>query len=396
MSTSSKLTTLDRFRGCLLGGAVGDALGAPVEFLPLDEIVQTYGPDGPADLVDGAFPAGSLTDDTQMTLFVAEGVIRSLNSWAKHGDVPPIEVFLDAHWRWLTTQGRFPFGVDKEKALGSWLTGVRELNEDRAAGETCITALESGEIGTLENPLNDSKGCGGVMRVAPVGLAWPGDSFLCGCEVAALTHGHPTGWLSSGCMALIIHELVTGVDLEPAVERAMAELENYPDNEETLSALEHALAFEALGLGNADEVECLGGGWIAEQALARRAGSRDCRVLRPHRSGLRVRRSPRDHPLGRLRLHGFHHRPAPRYASRSRGDSRPLAGKAGAPRGDRHRRHRSPRGRRQRGQALRPQTLPTGVNNPTHPAAERLCYRVVAGPKGPAYKGCQETCRRVL
>jgi ADP-ribosylglycohydrolase len=268
MSTSSKLTTLDRFRGCLLGGAVGDALGAPVEFLPLDEIVQTYGPDGPADLVDGAFPAGSLTDDTQMTLFVAEGVIRSLNSWAKHGDVPPIEVFLDAHWRWLTTQGRYPFGVDKEKALSSWLTGVRELNEDRAAGETCITALESGEIGTLENPLNDSKGCGGVMRVAPVGLAWPGDSFLCGCEVAALTHGHPTGWLSSGCMALIIHELVTGVDLEPAVERAMAELENYPDNEETLSALEHALAFEALGLGNADEVECLGGGWIAEQALA--------------------------------------------------------------------------------------------------------------------------------
>ena len=268
MSRSSKPTTLDRFRGCLLGGAVGDALGAPVEFFPLEEIARTYGPYGPADLVDGAFPAGSFTDDTQMTLFVAEGMIRSLNSWAKHGDVPPIEVFLDAHWRWLTTQGRYPFGVDKKKVLGSWLTGVRDLNEERAAGETCIKALESGEIGTLENPLNDSKGCGGVMRVAPVGLAWPGDSFLCGCEVAALTHGHPTGWLSSGCMARIIHELVTGVELEPAVERAMAELENYPDNEETLSALEHALAFEALGLGNAEEVECLGGGWIAEQALA--------------------------------------------------------------------------------------------------------------------------------
>ena len=268
MRASPRPSTLDRFRGCLLGGAVGDALGAPLEFMPLEEIVETYGPDGPADLTNGAFPAGSFTDDTQMTLFVAEGVIRSLNSWAQHGDVPPIEVFLDAHWRWLTTQGRHPRGVGEKKALDSWLSNVRELNEERAPGNTCIESLESGEIGTLENPLNDSKGCGGVMRVAPVGLGWPGDSFLCGCEVAALTHGHPTGWLSSGCMARIIHELVAGVDLEPAVERAMAELDGYPDHEETLSALEHALAFEALGIGNAEEVECLGGGWIAEQALA--------------------------------------------------------------------------------------------------------------------------------
>ena len=96
MITSSKPTPLDRFRGCLLGGAVGDALGAPLEFMPLEEIVQTYGPNGPEDLVGGPFPAGSITDDTQMTLFVAEGVIRSLNSWAKHGDVPQIEVFCHA------------------------------------------------------------------------------------------------------------------------------------------------------------------------------------------------------------------------------------------------------------------------------------------------------------
>ena len=90
MRASPKPSTLDRFRGCLLGGAVGDALGAPLEFMPLEEIVETYGPDGPADLTNGAFPAGSFTDDTQMTLFVAEGVIRSLNSWAQHGDVPHI------------------------------------------------------------------------------------------------------------------------------------------------------------------------------------------------------------------------------------------------------------------------------------------------------------------
>jgi len=106
------------------------------------------------------------------------------------------------------------------------------------------------------------------MRAAPVGLGWPGDPFLCGCEVAALTHGHPTGWLASGCMAFIIAGVLAGRDLESAIELAMSELSNYPDHEETMSALERALAFEALGIGNAEEVECLGDGWVAEEALA--------------------------------------------------------------------------------------------------------------------------------
>ncbi len=65
---------LSRFRGCLLAGAVGDALGAPVEFTPLGEILGEFGPGGPAELEDGPYPAGSVTDDTQMTLFVAEGL----------------------------------------------------------------------------------------------------------------------------------------------------------------------------------------------------------------------------------------------------------------------------------------------------------------------------------
>jgi ADP-ribosylglycohydrolase len=56
-----------RIRGCILGGAVGDALGAPVEFMGLDEIRSRFGPDGPSDFEGGAHPAGSITDDTQRT-----------------------------------------------------------------------------------------------------------------------------------------------------------------------------------------------------------------------------------------------------------------------------------------------------------------------------------------
>jgi ADP-ribosylglycohydrolase len=259
---------LSRFRGCLLAGAVGDALGAPVEFTPLDEIIGEFGPEGPAELEDGAYPAGSFTDDTQMTLFVTEGLIRSLNRRRKKGAAPGIRVMLHAHWRWLRTQGLWPTGDIDPALLQSWLSDVPGLNEGRAPGNTCLGSMQSGELGSLDNPLNDSKGCGGVMRVAPVGLAWPDDPFRFGCEVAALTHGHPTGYLAAGCLARIIHELVAGADLDTAVERAMSELARYPDHEETLHALERAEAFAAMGEGTPDEVEALGAGWVAEEALA--------------------------------------------------------------------------------------------------------------------------------
>jgi len=63
----------DRFRGCLLAGAAGDTLGAPVEFMGLASIRDRFGPGG----IRGLAPAygregGAITDDTQMTLFTAE------------------------------------------------------------------------------------------------------------------------------------------------------------------------------------------------------------------------------------------------------------------------------------------------------------------------------------
>jgi ADP-ribosyl-[dinitrogen reductase] hydrolase len=68
---------LDRIRGCLLGGAVGDALGAPVEFMSTDEIRAAFGPDGIEEFAFAYGRRGAVTDDTQMTLFTAEGLIRA-------------------------------------------------------------------------------------------------------------------------------------------------------------------------------------------------------------------------------------------------------------------------------------------------------------------------------
>lgn len=115
----------------------------------------------------------------------------------------------EAYLRWLKTQGESSghAGFRQEDGEG-WLINVRGLHCRRALGNTCLSALQGKEAGSVEAPLNDSKGCGGVMRVAPVGLlASADDAFDLGCEIAALTHGHPSGYLASGALALLIARL---------------------------------------------------------------------------------------------------------------------------------------------------------------------------------------------
>lgn len=162
-------TTRDRYRGCLLGGAVGDALGAGVEFMSLDEIRGRYGPAGVTGYVPCYGRSGAITDDTQMTLFTAEGLLRA----RQHGDDVPGALW-QAYQRWLATQrDRGSAGAD------GWLIGQEFLHDQRAPGVTCLSALEGGWPGRPARPVNNSKGCGGVMRVAPAGLAG-GDPFTIG------------------------------------------------------------------------------------------------------------------------------------------------------------------------------------------------------------------------
>lgn len=67
---------MDRYEGAMLGVAVGDALGAPLEFMSAEEIRRKHG--GPVrEMIGGGWLSvepGEVTDDTQMTLAVAEGI----------------------------------------------------------------------------------------------------------------------------------------------------------------------------------------------------------------------------------------------------------------------------------------------------------------------------------
>ncbi|NLW16149.1 MAG: ADP-ribosylglycohydrolase family protein, partial [Firmicutes bacterium] len=116
----------DYFRGCLIGGAIGDALGYPVEFMSYSEIQLRYDPQGIQDLELGANGLADISDDTQMTLFTAEGILRAQSRGLMKGiaHIPSVVYF--AYQRWLITQG-YPLYEEYERAYDGWLIKVPEL-----------------------------------------------------------------------------------------------------------------------------------------------------------------------------------------------------------------------------------------------------------------------------
>lgn len=270
-------TIQERFLGCLLGGAVGDALGAPVEFMKRTEILQRFGRNG----ITAYAPSyggrlGSVTDDTQMTMFTAEGLLRAWVRGCFKGITAYSEVTARAYLRWLQTQGeRSTYNIDVGTDEPGWLIQQHELHSRRAPGTTCISALRAMQS-PGEPAYNNSKGCGGVMRVAPVGLfVWrlrqeqsPHDAFRLGADLAALTHGHPTGALTGGVLAVLIMALTDGATLLEALATAKACLCMESNHEETLHGIETAEKLAASGLPHEEAITRLGQGWVAEEALA--------------------------------------------------------------------------------------------------------------------------------
>jgi ADP-ribosylglycohydrolase len=258
-----------RIRGCLLAGAVGDALGAPVEFAGLDEIRHRFGPEGLREPTPAFGRAGAITDDTQMTLFTSEGLVVAAAGGRLGERSSVVRCVHRAYLRWLRTQGERSSHPTFERTAEGWLTGVPELHSRRAPGVTCIGALVGDRMGRPEHPLNMSKGCGSVMRIAPLGLALAADDpFGLGCDLGALTHGHPTGYLAAGFFAHVIREVVTRASIEAACEDAREELCRRPHHEECADAVDRALSLVQRGRPSPESVETLGQGWTAEEAVA--------------------------------------------------------------------------------------------------------------------------------
>jgi ADP-ribosylglycohydrolase len=299
--TNEPLSPRLRFRGCLLGGAIGDALGAPVEFMSLAAIRQRFGDAGIRDYAPAYGRLGAITDDTQMTLFTGEGLLHAIERSQARGTVTAYVSFVaEAYLRWLETQGE-PTRVAPQTRGG--LLDVPELHSRRGPGATCLAALRD-RTDFIAAARNESKGCGGVMRIAPLAMfahaALMNDTqiqrasaelsdaarralreatdfldrdsiqrwFDIGAEVAGLTHGHPSGQLPAGFLTIVLALVLGGVPLEGALDRAQAALVTRAGHEETLRAVQDARAAAARAPADAMVLHELGEGWVAEEALA--------------------------------------------------------------------------------------------------------------------------------
>lgn len=191
-------TTLDhKVRGCLYGGALGDALGAPAEWKFPDEIRARYGAitdlvdpwDGPSDLGKGN---GRYTDDTHMVqllgrLYVEHGGHLDPFAFAE-GIVPMIA----DEPRWVAERGQEMLLVDRLFYPEKWLLmRLRLANADPRLGG----------VGNMVN-------CGAAMYAAPVGIvnaADPDAAYREAIDVFA-AHQWSYGLEAAGVMAACVAE----------------------------------------------------------------------------------------------------------------------------------------------------------------------------------------------
>lgn len=272
------MKNLNKIKGCLIGGAIGDALGFPIEFMDIEEIRQTY---GPAGLTDYALNNGIalISDDTQMTLFTADGLLRSKQNNANirpDADTIITNIFHSYKDWYLTQISNYP--ITKETVTYSKLMNIPELFSRRAAGNTCKFAIRNGEMGTIENPLNDSKGCGGLMRVAPVALALYDTKLsskeiaLIGAKAAAITHGHKLGYMPAAAFVYLLTEILKGETIQTAVKGISSILLSlFPfssDLQMLLNLIEQAQILAKRNTAAEEAFEILKEGWVAEETLA--------------------------------------------------------------------------------------------------------------------------------
>lgn len=264
---------INHYAGCLLGGALGDALGAPVETLTYKEITREYGQDGIEDLQCNIHGLAEITKDTQLTLFTAEGLLRAKCRQDKKGIGKDLNetttVVFRAYLRWLYTQG-----LSTSNWAGSdydgWLVGIKAFYETKANKTNCITTLGKGIKGTTAKPINDSDSCRTVIRVAPVGLYadTAKEAFELGVGVGAITHGNPGAYYASGAMALLIYHLIEGMDIMAASLAVIDELKKQDDTQELIQKLELAIQLHQTKIPYLRAFKELGHGKKAIETLA--------------------------------------------------------------------------------------------------------------------------------
>lgn len=278
-----RLILLDAVTGCLFGGAYGDAMGYPIEFTKYNSIVNIYGEEGVTEL-QFRNERAQISDDTQMTLFTANGILYGHTRGCLRGIAGPLSSYVfKAYQEWRETQIN-PYS-ELQTMQTCWIYNNQELHSMRAPGSTCMSAIAtSNGKGSTFNPINDSKGCGGVMRVAPIGCfaacghMRENSAMIEAAEISALTHGHPLGYIPAAYLSLLIYKIITNKFCEKALTLKELSLETLEKVKSCYGEKEHfdefeQLVYRAVKLSESNtkdilSIKELGEGWVAEEALA--------------------------------------------------------------------------------------------------------------------------------
>lgn len=275
---------LDKVRGSLFGGAVGDALGYPVEFLDEEEIFSRYGENGIREYrLDPTSKKALISDDTQMTLFTANGILIADTKGSMQGIGGMLHDYISkSYLDWLRTQ-EMTFAESRKKRRGnmdeciSWLADVPELYSRRAPGHTCLSALGQCRRGDI--PQNDSKGCGGIMRVAPLALKqYPAVKIeeldKEGAEAARLTHKHSLGYMPAAVLVHIISRIVYPTRQQSLKEIVIEARDTAVDIfagdgylKKLTEMMNLAVSLSENSESDLGNIHQIGEGWVAEETL---------------------------------------------------------------------------------------------------------------------------------
>ena len=257
-------------------------LGYPVEFIDSFEGIQSqYGEQGITrlevrwtEVESTSVGKAVISDDTQMSLFTANGILN-----AKRQKIGMKYGICLAYIEWYLTQ----IGKKSGKYKDCWIGSLPELNKRRAPGNTCMTSLN--DIYRGKDPINNSKGCGGVMRIAPIPLYAAVDNRMDVLEAdklagdaAEITHQHPLGYIPAALMSHVIYRLV--LDEHPTREALIAYVlegmgklgdlfpQHYQEVLEMMGIARVAIDLSANNRSDLQNIGALGEGWVGDEALA--------------------------------------------------------------------------------------------------------------------------------
>ena len=235
-----------------------------------------------------------ISDDTQMTLFTANGLLVADTKAKISGiQVWPRSYVAMAYQDWLRTQEMsyedfVKMNEDTEAPACnciSWLSDVPELYSRRLPGNTCLSALRirksSGYFTEdyTKDTVNNSKGCGGLMRIAPLGLMYHQINTMRldseAAQIAAITHGNSLGYMPAAVLTHIINRIVFPKEklslkeiVVEAMNRAMEVFEGDEHLNELADIVDLAISLSENGESDRDNIRKIGEGWVAEETLA--------------------------------------------------------------------------------------------------------------------------------